>query len=637
MNQVLKTAKADTNKVNTLNALARVLYSDNDSSCLRISYEALALSYRLNFKNGIVTAYTMIGDYYNASTSGTSLSELAIKNYLLAVEHLDPGKEKNIMAGIYKRIGRVYYYSQTNFAEALNYSIRALKIYEETGDKSSMAQCLCICGIIYGDQKNFAEATQNMNECLQIAVELKDSVQIAYASNILASQLIQQRKFDEALKNCLTALDIYEKLGKRGPTWGVAWTYSYLGTIYQEEGVIEYKRGDRAKGEIKLNEALRIFQLRLKTEREGGMSSEDSYINLANWYINKITLGKNANQSLLEEKARKYLEQAQESAITHNRYNLFANVYESISTLDSIQGKYKDAFDHYKLFRFYHDSLFNEKSASAATQLRLQYEFDKKKAIEQTTQELKDSRQRNVKNIFLSAFLISFVFLGVVFRQRNRIEKARKRSDELLLNILPSETAEELKATGTTKAKDFDVVTVLFTDFKNFTALSAQMSAQELVNEINYCYSAFDAIIQKYGIEKIKTVGDSYMCAGGLPVANTTNAEDTVRAALEIRDFMLKEKELRTIQGQSFFEIRIGLHTGPVVAGIVGVKKFAYDIWGDTVNIASRMESGSEAGKINISQSTYERVKDKFECIPRGKIHAKNMGEIEMYFVERVL
>ena len=222
-----------------------------------------------------------------------------------------------------------------------------------------------------------------------------------------------------------------------------------------------------------------------------------------------------------------------------------------------------------------------------------------------------------------------------VVAEKKEVEKQRNRSDELLLNILPSEIAEELKQTGSTEAKQFDNVTVMFTDFKNFTQISEKLTPAELVAEIHSCFKAFDNIITKYNIEKIKTIGDSYMCV--LPVPNETHASDVVNAALEILQFIKQNAEQRRKEGKERFEIRIGVNTGPVVAGIVGIKKFAYDIWGDTVNIASRMESGGESGRVNISQSTYERVKDnpdlRFE--PRGKIEAKHKGEIEMYFVSR--
>lgn len=219
--------------------------------------------------------------------------------------------------------------------------------------------------------------------------------------------------------------------------------------------------------------------------------------------------------------------------------------------------------------------------------------------------------------------------------QENKIiTKEKQRYEELLLNILPYEVAQELKENGKSEAKEFDQVTVMFTDFKDFTKISEQMNAPQLVKEIDYCFSAFDTIILKYGIEKIKTIGDSYMCAGGLPAINKTHAADVINAALEIRAFMVTHKQEKESKGETPFEIRIGINTGHVVAGIVGIKKFAYDIWGDTVNIASRMESGGEVGKINISGSTYELVKDKFTCTHRGKIQAKNKGEIDMYFVE---
>lgn len=211
----------------------------------------------------------------------------------------------------------------------------------------------------------------------------------------------------------------------------------------------------------------------------------------------------------------------------------------------------------------------------------------------------------------------------------NIIQKEKNRSNNLLLDILPAEVANELKEKGYSEARQFEEVTVLFTDFKGFTNHAEQLTASDLVKEINECFSAFDTILQKHGIEKIKTVGDAYLAASGLPLPDSNHATSMIRAAIEIRDYMLNRRSIHP----SAFEVRIGIHTGNVVAGIVGVKKFAYDIWGDTVNIAARMEQNSEAGKINISHSTYLLIKDEFPCTYRGEVEAKNKGKLKMYFV----
>ncbi len=214
------------------------------------------------------------------------------------------------------------------------------------------------------------------------------------------------------------------------------------------------------------------------------------------------------------------------------------------------------------------------------------------------------------------------------------LAQEKKKADDLLLNILPMEVAEELKEKGDAKARFFNSVTILFTDFKDFTLKTQSLSADELVKEIDYCFKGFDLIISKYNLEKIKTIGDSYMAAGGLPVPNQTHAKDVVAAGLEILQFMDKYNEERKAMGKEPYEIRIGINSGPVVAGVVGSKKFAYDIWGDSVNLASRMESSSEPGYVNISEHTHQLVMNDFTFTYRGKITVKGKGALDMYYVK---
>ena len=212
-------------------------------------------------------------------------------------------------------------------------------------------------------------------------------------------------------------------------------------------------------------------------------------------------------------------------------------------------------------------------------------------------------------------------------------EREKQRSENLLLNILPEEVAQELKEKGTAEPVSFESVSVLFTDFKGFTKIAEKMSPNELIRELDACFVQFDKITERFNLEKLKTIGDSYMCAGGIPKPNKTNPIDTILAALEIQSLMNQIKELKKKLNNPYWELRIGIHTGPLVAGVIGEKKFAYDVWGDTVNTASRMESSGSPGMINISGYTYEKVKDFFDFEYRGKINAKNKGDVDMYFV----
>lgn len=299
-----------------------------------------------------------------------------------------------------------------------------------------------------------------------------------------------------------------------------------------------------------------------------------------------------------------------------------------------------------------------EKSSAldSTTEKVEQLNTEKKMVLLENTVLQKESRikeievgKQRLKSQFLAAILAVFLILSAVlyflFQSRRKlakelilknsaIEAEKKRSDELLLNILPIETANELKTTGKAEPKNYKSVSIMFTDFKDFTLISEKLTPKELVSEIDSYFSAFDEITAKYGIEKIKTIGDAYLCAYGIGDNEQKDHSVIIKAAQEILAVMDAYKKERESQGRQGFSIRIGIHTGSIVAGVVGKHKFAYDIWGDAVNTAARMEQSSEAGKINISANTFELVKDEFQFEYRGKIMAKNKGKIDMYFVE---
>ena len=225
---------------------------------------------------------------------------------------------------------------------------------------------------------------------------------------------------------------------------------------------------------------------------------------------------------------------------------------------------------------------------------------------------------------------------GAVFTASllGQVDEQRKRSDRLLLNVLPEAIAMELKDKGRVEPRFYDSASVMFTDIKNFTSVVANLDPQDLILELDKIFEQFDLICEKNNIEKLKTIGDAYMCAGGLPFPNKTHAVDACLAAMEIQAFMKQTREIKQqVSGEDFWELRIGIHSGPMVAGVVGKTKFAYDIWGDAVNVAARMETAGEAGRVNISRATYEQVKYFFNCEYRGKLKAKNRGLLEMYFL----
>jgi class 3 adenylate cyclase len=356
--------------------------------------------------------------------------------------------------------------------------------------------------------------------------------------------------------------------------------------------------------------------------------------------------------------AVEYLERSRQAAEGRGVRSGIAMALADQGDIDITKSRYKEAstqclqvfsmdkLGHHEKMIALRESLLNGERTKRLSRLERQYEDDKKEAAAQWEQEnrvfmAREELRRNklIRNGLVACFSMILLFGAVLLNQGNKIKKGKKQNDDLLLNILPAEIAQELKANGKTEAKQFDNATILFTDFKGFTNAAEKLGLKALVDEINTCFKAFDYICEKYTIEKIKTNGDAYLAASGLGIQSAEQARkaavNMVKAALDMQAFMIARKEELEAKNETGFQMRAGIHTGPVVAGIVGHKKFQYDIWGKTVKTASQMESNGDVGKVNISQTTFDLLKGEhdFDFENRGKLDFKGKGE--MYFVER--
>lgn len=615
LQSALKGAKEDTVKAFLLTELSwEQLVTADFKSALQNADSALALSIRLNYRWGIATAYNRKA---GALEEFGNYAE-ALKNYEASLKiNIETGNKKGI-ASCYNNMALVYK-GQGNYAKALECYLSALRIREEMGDKKGIGTSYNNIAVLYSEQGKPEEALKNYLLSLAIREEIADKRGLATTHGNLGIVYKELGNYDEALKHQFQSLSLSEEMGNKQ---GLGLSYGSIGVIYS----LQKKYADALKYQL-----MSIAIYKAIGDKKNTISD---YTDICRIYL----------QQKQNNLAQLYADSALQLAKEIGNMLFIKESYKALSEVDSAKGNHQLSLEHYKLYTLYKDSILNQENNKQMLQMKTLYETEKKEkeiVLLNKDKEIKEKeivKQKLVRNGFIAGFVFVLLFAGIFFMQRNKISKEKKRSDELLLNILPEEVAEELKDKGYADARLIDEVTVLFTDFKGFTAMSEKLSPKELVKDLNECFSAFDHIMEQYGMEKIKTIGDAYMAAGGLPTENKTHAHDAVKAALAMRNFIEEGKAQKIAKGLPYFEIRIGINTGPVVAGIVGIKKFQYDIWGDTVNTASRMESSGEAGKVNISESTYLLVKDtpiasgiNFEY--RGEIEAKGKGKVKMYFV----
>lgn len=527
-----------------------------------------------------------------------TLAKLKGNNLYLHYGYFQKGNKKRLLGNLDEALDA--YFKSGQAAKAAKFSKGEGNVYGAIAD-------------IYSISNNHSNAKLYYKKAIATLRAFDNSIHLASAISNAGDEFLNTGNYDTALVYFKEAELIFEKANY---ILGKGYCLGNIGMVYANTG-----KNDLA--EKNMNEAIRIME-----------EAEDYYpicvylISMCDIYLQKGD----------QKKALNYAMRSLQIAKHYDLKDQISDANLKLSELYQKAGDFIKSYSYYKEHILFRDSVNNIQSVQKMADLRTDFEVSKKQVEVDLLNQQKKNQRIVVLATAIAGFLIFLLALSLYRRYRfvkktkAIIEEEKQRSDNLLLNILPEETARELKESGKVLAKKFESVTVLFTDFKGFTKYAENLSPEKLVETVDYYFSKFDEIMDKYDLEKIKTVGDSYMCAGGLPFATTDHASKMVRAAFEIATFV-KDSLTNEGENETRFDIRIGINTGPVVAGVVGSKKFAYDIWGDTVNIASRMESNSEPGRINISENTYQLIKDFFGCEYRGELEVKNRGSLKMYFV----
>jgi adenylate cyclase len=641
---LLKTAKEDTAKVRLLNDIA---FEQSDPAQYRATAErAYALAMRITDKNGAARAKIYIASAYNEQ--GSYAEALRAAEEALALARAAGNNRLEMRA--YQALGNSQS-EQGNFDAALGFFFKVLSLSEETVDKKVLVNTLLSMGNVYGEMGNQTSALEYYRKSLALSEELGDKQGASIAINNIGNVNLTQGKYDSALVYFRRALVIQMKVNDQ---LTVALCLLNIG-----ESSLRLKRFSEAQSA--LEQALQRYTelgakyyitycLRCFSELS---AAQGNYAEAVRYGVRAVALADSINTRPYKRDALKALSAA------------YAGMTGNATALTTALALYKD----YIALR---DSIVNDETTKKAAFREAKYAADKKdKEILLLKKDVEN--QALVRNSLLGGLSLVGVLVFVLVYSNNRrkqanallqkqavqiqlvntelseknaiieqerkelersnllLDKAHEESETLLLNILPAPIARRLKSGERAIADKFDSVTVLFADIVGFTNLSARTTPEKLVQGLNDIFGRFDALAKAYELEKIKTVGDAYMIAGGLPEKSAHHCERIAHFALAMQEVMKSEK-LRASNGEHI-QLRIGIHTGEVVAGVIGTSKFAYDLWGDTVNIAARMESHGEAGSIHCTDEVCNALGDTFVFEERGEIEVKGKGLMRTWFL----
>lgn len=607
----------DSLKVENLLAISKSTFRYEPDTAIVYGNKAINLATQINYQKGLGYGLKNVGLAYYIKGDFTEVLNYWKKS-LAIFEKMD---FKLGISNLQNNLGAVYF-SKGEDPKALEYYLSSLKLAEEINDSSRIATAYVNIGAVYvNSSETYDKAIEAYNKSLKISEELKydDGVGTNYMN--IGELYLKKRQPNLALENLSKSLEAFKRTGGAMGT-----TLNFIGNAYDSLG--NYNKSIQFNKDAFAN----------AQEKESKPEMTKALNSMGNAYIKQ-----GAHNQAIES-----FYQALELASATGIYLDKKDSYEGLSIAHSNLNNYKEAYRAQRNFINVKDTIRSEEYDENIGNLRFKFDLDNKQkeiALLNSDNDLKAAEiERSSlfrKFLYALAGLLLVVIGGVTYQYRyamdanKKLDKAKQQAESILLNILPKATADELKSKGSVEPRMFEDVTVLFTDFKDFSKIAETISAEYLVQSLDYYFKEFDRIALKYGLEKIKTIGDAYMCAGGLPGANKSHPEDAFLAAQEILHFVRKNLK-NPPDGIQTYDIRIGLNTGPAVAGVVGTSKFQYDIWGRAVNVAARMESSSEAGKLNVSDPTYNRLKDSYTFDYRGELSVKNVGMLKMYFAQNV-